>query len=144
MAVKSYKMGPGTLELGADPADLDVSAQVRSLTVKAAEKVERTEAIPVLSGDELAAEESTTYEWTATGTVIQDITADGLTDWSWENKGLPMAFRFIPSTAAGRECTGVLFPVPIDFGGDVDKTKRPEAAITWRIQGEPVLGTVVP
>lgn len=142
MPVKSYKLGPGTLTLGAAP--LDVSAQVRSLTVKVAEKVTRTDPIPVLSGEELAAEEDVTYEFTLAGTVIQDVSVGGLTDWSWTNKGTDQPFVFVPSTTEGRQATGTTVPVPLDFGGDVDRTKRPEAALSWRCPTEPVLGVVAP
>ncbi len=142
MPVKSYKMGPGTLNLGAAADLLDVSAQVRACTVKAAEKVERTDPIPVLSGEELAGDESTSYDWTITGNLIQDIDAAGVVDWSWTHAGEPMAFEFIPSTAAGRKVTGTLVPVFLDFGGDVDLTKRPESAFTWRLTGTPTLSAV--
>jgi hypothetical protein len=141
MAIKSYLLGPGVMELGAAP--LVVSSQMRSVTIKATEKVTQSEAIPVLSGEELEGDESTTYEWTAVLTFLQDLTADGSLDWSWENRGTEQPFRFVPSTAVGREVTGTLVPVPLDLGGAVDKTKRPESSTTWRIKGTPVLGTVV-
>lgn len=143
MPVKSYKLGPGSLELGPELTELVVSAQVRSMLVRAAERVTRVEAVPVLSGEELEGSETVDHDYTLVGNVIQDIDVDGFTDWSWDNKGLPMAFRFTPSTAKGRTCVGIVVPVPLDFGGDVDGTSRPEAAISWRIPEEPILGTVV-
>lgn len=143
MAIKSYKLGPGTFNLGVGGTLHTASAQVRSMTIKAAEKVDKSDPIPVLSGEELEGDESVTYDWTISGTVLQDIDEDGLTDWSWTHKGTSQPFEFIPSTAEGRKATGNLVPVPIDFGGDVDKTKRAEAPITWRLPDEPVLGTVV-
>lgn len=144
MPVKSYKLGPGTLELGTDPDDLDVSAQVRSMLVRVAERVTRVEPVPVLSGEELEGSESVDHDATLVGNVIQDIDVDGFVDWSWEHRGEPVAIRFIPSTVKGRTCIGTVVPVPLDFGGDVDGTTRPEAAITWRFTEMPALGVVAP
>lgn len=142
MTIKSYLLGPGTLELGAVP--LVVSSQMRSVTIKATEKVTQSEAIPVLSGEELEGDESVAYDWTAVLTFLQDLEANGSLDWSWTNKGTEQPFRFVPSTTEGRQCSGVLVPVPLDLGGAVDKTKRPESTTTWRIKGTPVLEAVAP
>lgn len=139
MPVKSYKLGPGVLELGTDPDNLDVSAQVRSMLVRAAERVTRVEAVPVLSGEELEGSETVDHDFTLVGNVIQDLDVDGFVDWSWAHKGDPVAVVFTPSTAKGRTCTGIIVPVPLDFGGDVDGTSRPEAAISWRFTEDPVL-----
>lgn len=138
MPIKSYLLGPGELELGSAP--LDASSQMRQVVVKAAEKVTTSEPIPVLSGEELAGDEDVSYDWTIVLTFLQDVSDNGTLDWSWENKGTPQAFKFTPSTTEGRACTGILVPVPLDLGGTVDKTKRPESTATWRIKGTPVLG----
>lgn len=144
MPVKSYVLGPGTLELGTNPDNLDVSAQVRSMLVRAAERVTRVEPIPVLSGEELAGTESVAHDFTLVGNVIQDPTVGGMVDFTWTNRGVPVFLRFVPSTTQGREVTGIVVPVPLDFGGDVDRTTRPEAAITWRFTEDPDLGSVTP
>jgi hypothetical protein len=142
MTIKSYLLGPGTFELGAVP--LVVSSQVRSLVIRAAEKVTTSDAIPVLSGEELEGDETTEYTFTAVGKFLQDIELAGVVDWSWANKGTEQPFRFVPSTALDRECSGILVPVPLDFGGEVDKTKRAESDFTWRIKGTPDLGDATP
>lgn len=141
MPVKSYVLGPGTLELGEAP--LNVSAQVRSMVVRVSERVTRVEAIPVLSGEELAGAEDVDHDAVLVGNVIQDLSADGMVDYTWANRGVAVPVRFVPSTAEGRECTGVVVLVPLEFGGDVDKTKRPEAPVSWRFSEFPELGTVV-
>jgi hypothetical protein len=138
MAVKSFKMGPGLFTLGTGP--LAVQSQVRALTVKAAERVERTDAIPVLSGEELEAEESVSFDWSLVGTILQDLDAAGVIDYSWTNKGTEVPFTFVPSTAEGRQVTGFTYPIPLDVGGDVDRTKSPEAGFTWRVKADPILG----
>lgn len=138
MPVKSYMLGPGTLELGDAP--LIVSAQVRSMLVRVAENVTRVEPIPVLSGEELEGSESVTHTATLVGQVIQDGDAGGLVDYSWEHRGEPTTLRFVPSTALGRQVSGTVVPVPLDFGGDVDRTTRPEAPVSWRFTEVPELG----
>lgn len=142
MPVKSYKLGPGTLELGTDPADLDFSAQVRSMLVRATERVTRVEPIPVLSGEELEGSEDVAFDYVLVGNVIQDPTVDGMVDYTWERAGLPTACRFVPSTATGRVVTGIVSPVPLEFGGDVDRTSRPEAPVSWRFTETPDLGVL--
>lgn len=138
MPIKSYLLGPGELELGSVP--LDASAQMRQVIVRAAEKVTTSDPIPVLSGEELDGDESVDYEWIIVMTFLQDLSENGTLDWSWENKGTAQPFTFTPSTSEGRVCSGILVPVPLELGGTVDKTKRPESATTWRIKGTPVLG----
>lgn len=144
MPVKSYKLGPGTLELGTSPTNLDVTAQVRSMLVRVTERVTRVEPIPVLSGEELEGTETVDHDATLVGNVIQDPTVGGMVDFTWTNRGLPVACRFVPSTAAGRVVTGTVVPIPLDFGGDVDGTTRPESAISWRFTAFPDLGELAP
>lgn len=134
MAIQSYKMGPGSLEFDGTE---DASAQVTKFTVEADEAVKSTDAIPVLSGEELPAEETASLSWKATGTLIQGIEAAALVAWSWAHAGEEVAFAFVPNTAAGRQCTGVVRVVPIALGGDV--SSRPTSDISWSIIGTPVL-----
>lgn len=142
MAIKSYKLGPGTLTLSTagGASVVNVEAQVRSMTVKVVEKVKAVDPIPVLSGEELEGDESVTFDYTLVGNILQDIESDGLTDWTWAHKAEVVAFDFAPTTAGGNlTCSGEVSVVPVDFGGDVDKAKRAEAAINWRIKGTPTL-----
>src|SRR5687768_5234055 len=133
MAISSYKMGPGTLLFGAQAA----SAQVTKCTVEADEAVKSTDAIPVLSGEELPAQESASLTWKLSGTVIQDIDAAGLVAWSWSNAGEEEPFTFIPNTVEDRQVTGTVRVVPLALGGDVDV--RNTSDFTWAIIGTPVL-----
>lgn len=133
MSVKTYKLGPGTLKLGALGAT-DLSFQVRSMTVKCTVNVQRTDPTPVLSGDSVPGTVTRTYQWSIEGAVLQDIDADGLTEWTWEHKGEVTDFEFVPNTAKARACTGVTIPAPLDFGGEVGGA-RPEAPINWPAGG---------
>jgi hypothetical protein len=140
MTIKTYDLGPGTLTLGTADTALAVSSQVRSCKVKASENVTTREAIPVLSGEEIAETSSETFSFTLEGKFLQDLEAGGVVDWSWLNKGTAQAFSFVPSTAKGREVEGFVKPVPLDIGGDVVKPGAgdpPDADFVWRCVGEP-------
>jgi hypothetical protein len=120
MTILSHKLGPGTLTLGAGP--LDASAQVTACAIEPEESVETTEAIDVLSGEQLAAEETASYKYKLTATFLQDtLVAAGLIDYTWDNAGATVAFTFIPNTTLTQKVTGSLRVVPIKIGGDVKK-----------------------
>ena len=139
MAVASQKLGPGTLKFntGAD----DFSAQVTGCKVNPSESVATTDAVDVLSGDQIAAKDTVTYEYTISGTFIGDLTALGVIDWSWTNAGVEQDFEFIPNTAAARKVTGTCRVIPLAIGGDEIKA-RPTSDFEWKIIGTPVFDAV--
>lgn len=130
MPIKSYKLGPGTLTIGAGP--LAASAQVTALRVVPAEEVKSFDAIPVLSGDELPAEESASVRFTLEGTFLQDITVAGIVDYTWTHSGEEAPFEYEPNTVVGAQVSGVVRIVPLVIGGDEVKA-RPSSDFTWRI-----------
>lgn len=135
MGIKSYKMEEGLLSLGSVGTSIDATAQVTEGAVEWSEDVE--DAVPTLSGEELAGE--ATYTATLSGTVIQDLDAlAGLVDFTWANKGKVMPFEFTPATATGRTITGQVRIAPLKVGGAVKS--RPTADFEWACIGEPVLG----
>lgn len=141
MAIKSVKMGPGTLKFGASP--LDISAQVRECLVNP--ETETSDPVDVLSGEQLAGDD--TYSWTLEATVIQDIDAAGFVAWTWANKGTIQSFVFIPATASGRQVSGYVKVKPVALGGEVKK--RNESDFEFVITNsagalvDPVLGPIV-
>lgn len=139
MATRSYKVGPGTLELGAGP--LAVEGQFSNVAVNWSEAVKTTDDIDLLDGSTLDGDENPSYAATLTGTLVQDLAAAGVIEWSWTNKGTEQPFTFVPNTVEGREVSGTLIPVPITIGGDAKVTAT--AQITWRIKGDPDLADVV-
>lgn len=141
MAIVSTKLGPGTLKLGAAGAE-DVSCQVRACAVNATENIESADAIPTLCGEEIPAEESVDYSYELSGTLLQDLTASGVVDYTWTNAGDEVAFEFIPVTALARKVTGTVRLIPLTIGGEVSKTDRLAADFTWSIIGTPVFGAV--
>lgn len=133
MAIQSYKPGPGTLTLGSGP--LDVSAQVTACVVEPAENIESSDAIAVLSGEELPAEDTTSLTFTLKATLLQDLAAAGVVDFSWVNAGDEVAFTFVPNTVVDRQVQGTVRVVPITIGGPVKE--RATSDISWVIIGTP-------
>jgi hypothetical protein len=142
MPAVSYKMGPGTFKLGTAGA-FDVSCQVTNLIVAASENVESTDPIAVLCGETIDAEDTVTYSWTVSGKLVQDISATGVVDYTWDNKGTVVDFEFIPNTVGARKVTGEVRLVPLAVGGDVNS--RPTSDFEWVVpaaSGDPVLAAV--
>lgn len=134
MPINSYKLGPGTFELGVGP--LAVAAQVTSMRVVPAEEVKTFDAVPVLSGDELPAEEDASVRFTLEGTFLQDIAVAGVVDYTWSHSGEEVPFSYTPNTVAAGNVDGVVRVVPLVIGGDEVKA-RPASDFTWRIIGTP-------
>lgn len=134
MPIISDKLGPGTFTLGAGP--LAASAQVTAMRVVPAEEVRTFDAVPVLSGDELPAEEDASVRFTLEGTFLQDIAVAGVVDYTWSNSGDEVPFSYVPNTVAGASVVGVVRVVPLVIGGDEIKG-RPQSDFTWRIIGTP-------
>lgn len=136
MTIKSYKMGDGTFKLGPAGAQ-DASCQVTNLRVECSENVSTQDAVDVLCGEQLPAEDDVTLSWQVAGNVIQDIAATDLVAYTWTNASDVVDFEFVPSTAAARKVTGQVRIIPLTLGGDVKS--RPQADFTWQIIGTPVL-----
>jgi len=94
----------------------------------------------VLSGEELAAQESASLSYKLAGTVVQDIDAAGFTAYTWDNAGEEQPFAFVPNTAEDREVTGTVRLVPLTIGGDVKL--RNTADFSFSIIGTPTFGDV--
>lgn len=143
MPPSARKLGPGSLTLGAGA--LEVSAQLTACKVTPSESVTSTEAVKVLSGEQLDGDESATYAFVLEGSFLQDDPgATSVVDWSWDNMGTEQPFSFVPSTAGGREVAGILTPVPATIGGDEVDGARMSSDFTWRIKGTPDMGPVGP
>lgn len=133
MPVISYKVGPGVLSF--DSPVKQFATQVRSCRVVPAENVKTVEAVPMLSGDILAEEETASYKYTLVVSFQQDLTTSGVIDWTWDNAGLTKAFSYTPNTAQGTVIAGNIRVVPLEVGGDADT--RPTSDATFAIIGTP-------
>jgi hypothetical protein len=142
VTISSRKLGPGQLELGATP--LEVNAQLTACKVTPSENVSTTEATKVLSGEQLDGDEDVTHAYVLEGTFLQD---DGgvasVVDWTWTNAGTEQPARFVPNDAGGRQVSGTIVVVPLTIGGD-EVGARMSSDFTWRFKGTPVLAPVAP
>lgn len=120
MAIKSNKLGAGTLKFGEVGDEEEFASQVTA--VKLSPTINEDDDINVLSGETLDGDE--TEEWTLNGTFLQDYS--GLTSlivWCKENSGVTMPFTFTPTTTAGLTVIGEVKIRPVELGGDV-KTRN--------------------
>ena len=139
MPGKATKLGPGTLIIGETTTTLDLSCQLSAAKVEwDKDKEDNTE---VLCGDSIAG--GVTYTAKLTGTVLLDLSPQGMVDFTWTNKGVEFPFTFIPNTAEAQQVSGVLTVDPLDVGGDEVK-KNMSVDFEWDCVGEPVFEPVGP
>lgn len=132
-APKSYRVGPGSLLLGEDTDEMEISQQVKALTVTWDKDKEDDD--HVLSGDTISGE--ATYTAQVSGTVNQDLVADGFLAMTWNEKGKVKPFKYIPNSDREATVTGKLVLDPLDIGGDVKS--RAESEFEFDCEGEPKL-----
>lgn len=123
MAPKHYTVGPGKLSLSSSSSDF--SAQVTACTVSAT--ASRGDTVHVLSGDSIAGE--STYTGSLAVSLLQDLSASGIVDFSWKNAGKEVAFTYTPNTAEGAKITGKATVDPISIGGEAKA--RATSEFTW-------------
>lgn len=138
MALESYVVGPGTLKLGEVGDEIQIECQLTNAVV--AWDVDAEDDVPLLCGETAPGDEIFTA--TLSGNMFQDLSTDGIVEWSWTNKGTVQPVEFIPSTTEAKKITGSVKVRPIDVGGDA-KTKA-RSDFEWPFVGEPVLDTVTP
>lgn len=132
MAVKYTKVGPGTLTVGEIGTTVDFSCQVTEC-VLTAEK-DQEDNINTLCGDVVPGDIN--YTWQLTGELVQDLSADGVNKFCFENAGEPFPFEFAPNTATGPTMSGTLILDPLDIGG-ASNTKA-TAEFEFSVVGKPV------
>lgn len=125
-------LGPGSFKLGEVGTELDLSCQLTAFTISW--EVDAEDAEPTLCGGQIGGARN--YVATATGSVYQDVEADGVVDYTWKNKGEDVPFTFIPDEAGTAMVTGTLTIDPINLGGDV--RKRNKSDFEWQCVGDPV------
>lgn len=136
MAVQYITVGPGVLRIGDDAAASDFSSQITAATIKP--KVDQSDSIPVLSGEEIAGDRSESF--TLEGSLLQDLGAtDSRVEWLWEHRGEKHPFSYIPANSAGRQITGELIVEAVELGGEVKK--KPQSDFEFQLVGAPQIGT---
>lgn len=136
-APNSYKLGPGSLIIGETGTPLEISCQITACTVEF--DVDADDDTPTLCGGTLAGDETETG--TMTGTIIQDLSDDGIIEYTWTNSGTVVPVVFIPNTEVGKQITGSVKLRRLNVGGDV-KTS-PTSDFEWPFVGLPELTAVV-
>lgn len=132
----SYKLGPGSLILGDTGTPMEISCQVTSVSIE--HDVDAEDDTPVLCGGVLPGDE--TESANLTGTIIQDLSDDGIIEWTWTNSGTVQPFVFIPNTDLAKQITGEVKIRRLNVGGDV-KTS-PTSDFEWPCVGLPDLAAV--
>jgi hypothetical protein len=136
MAVKSTKLGPGTLTIGETGTLQDASCQLTGAVV--GWDKDKADDTTVLCGDVVAG--GVTYTSTLSGNFLQDLEDEaGLVAFTWANKGVEVPFVYTPNTAAGATVTGRLIVDPIDVGSTDDYGSTMASDFEWDCVGEPDL-----
>src|SRR5947209_8692696 len=103
MTVTPTKLGPGTLVIGEDTGEIDVSCALSSAGVSIDKS--QDDPVPVLCGDYVAS----TAEYTAslTGTLLLDLAdPDSIYYYASLHRGESVPVVFTPNTAAGMVVAG--------------------------------------
>lgn len=128
---QAQKLGPGELQIGETGSALDLSCQVTE--VKITWDDDTDDDIPVLCGSVIPG--ASTFTAALEATVVQDMSAGGVVDYTWQNKGQDVPFTFTPTTGNAK-VTGRVTLKPVDLGGEVGK--KNDSDVEWPIIGEPV------
>lgn len=127
---RAQKLGPGTLQLGDVGEELDLSCQVTEVTVTWDNDTD--DDVPVLCGGMMAGDD--TFTATLEATIVQDMIAGGVIDYTWRNKGAVVPVTFTPTDGDAR-VTGDVKIIPVDLGGKVRKKNTSD--VSWPFVGEP-------
>lgn len=111
----TYKLGPGTLTIGATGTEFDASCLVNNAVISMSK--DEDDAVTKLCGTVVPG--AVTYTYTLSGNVDIDISDPaGLFALSQNSAGTQQTFTFTPNNDAGTEAAGTLTIDPLDFGGD--------------------------
>lgn len=127
---RAQKLGPGTLTIGETGSLLDLSCQVTE--VKVTWDDDTDDDIPVLCGSVIPG--AATYTAQLEATIVQDMSAGGVIDYTWTHKGETVPVTFTP-TAGSATVTGEVTVKPVDLGGKVGS--KNDADVEWPFNGEP-------
>lgn len=141
MAVKSARLGPGTLTLGATASSTDFSCQLLGGTVTT--EVSTDDPLRTVCGDEVPGQSTSASK--LEGSLILDPYTGGSGEYTWTNHLQQVEFDFTPNTAAGLAVAGILTVTRLDIGTD-EYGKVLQSDFSWDIVGEPTptWGTATP
>lgn len=116
MPIKSDKLGPGRLTIGETGTVQEFGSQLRKCQIEP--DVDTEDPIPVLSGEELAGDD--TIKANLTGTILDSYDMASLAVWAKKNTGKELPFEFVPNqdVEGAYKVTGKVKIRPIAIGGD--------------------------
>lgn len=129
-APKAQKLGPGELTLTLPDSPLDLSCQMTKVEITW--DVDEDDPVPVLCGGIMPGD--TVYSAKLEGEAYQDLSAGGIIDYTWLNRGKTADLIFTP-TAGAAKVTGQVVIRPLNIGGDVGKKNTTD--IEFMFVGEP-------
>ncbi len=129
------KLGPGTVKVGETGTEVDFSCQVTAAHVDW--EVDEGDEVTVLCGEIVPGARS--YTAMFAGTLLQDLDAGGIVDYSWAHKGEQLPFIFVPiDTPTGIEVSGTIILTPLSVGGD-EAGQNMTSDFEWPCVGDPDL-----
>lgn len=137
MTINKTTTGPGKFIIG-ETADLTTfDSQVLSITLEP--DVSKGDDKTVLSGE--VAPGDRTESWKISGSLLSDFGAPAsLVEYCFTKRGTQAPFKFTPSTASGKEISGILTIEAVAIGGDVGETPEPD--FEFNLVGQPTLAAI--
>lgn len=137
MTIHKTTTGPGKFVIGETASLTTFDSQVLSITLEP--DVSKGDSKTVLSGE--VAPGDRTEAWKLSGSLLSDFGAEGsLVEFCFTKRGTQQPFKFTPSTASGKEISGVLTIEAVAIGGDVGETPEPD--FEFDVVGEPILAAI--
>ncbi|MEJ4100728.1 hypothetical protein V5S96_10230 [Corynebacterium mastitidis] len=128
---KGFQLGKGELKFGETGTEVDFACQVTE--VKVTWDNDSEDDLHTLCGGVLPGGETFTAK--LEGTFIQDLSSKGVIDFTWANKGQTVKVAFKPRGNSNASVKGEVKIMPIDIGGEVNKTNTSD--FEFPFVGEP-------
>lgn len=125
MPVKSHKLGPGSLKLGATGSEVEFATGLTECSIDPDFKAD--DDTPVLSGDAIAGDADESYK--LSGKLLQSYDLDSLLVWAHINNGKQVPFLFRPDNDKALGVKGTVTVRRLGIGGKVKD--RNDSDIDW-------------
>lgn len=133
MAIKTVTVGAGTLTLAVKSGDgaKDFSSQITSARFEP--EASKSDPILVLSGETIESADS--FGGKLSVEFLQDLSANGIVDYSFTNAGKEADFVYTPNTANKAKLTGTVIIEPLPVGDSVGDIAK--ASVSWQVPSLP-------
>lgn len=126
MAIKSNRLGPGHLKLGAVGSELEIGAQCTEVQIK--HDIEEGDVIDVLSGEQITEDDEETY--TLQAKVLQSYDRSSFIVWAHVHAGEIIPFEFKPVDDEAIGVKGNVKVRRLDIGGKVKQRNESDLEFT--------------